>query len=442
MRPSDCDCGTAALRSSAISRHWKRSDVSTTRPCGLIIRIAASLAAVVALFVVVAFVLFATDGLSRPLERSESAATAPLVRSTVSSAVDTFERSPPEPSSRADRLDWEDVYRSCHGLAEPLADRLSVRGGFTPSCETALDRLLLDQPPIGVPLAATDGSLVWRRVFSSPIQSREKAEQAMSRSCDEMERDCDLDALASYAILKYQCGGRRYAMRRHIRPGLHQVVERAGLDDLADNTLYWQRRTEVERAYYRAAWLAAKCDDLTHGVLASFVPEGHTSAFPGDARLPPRIYNVTRTAHDPGPGEEGWWWAEQAWEAYRLMSRAYAVDRRTAGRYGPIHYEYGNLVRDSWQSQDPLLAEIVQLKRWGRPIEWSEGRSRRLDHAYLATIYAAGQGFVIDRNWLSAQIGPPVVSEEEWDEAARRAERLLHAQGRRVLFVDHLRDDS
>ena len=230
-------------------------------------------------------------------------------------------------------------------------------------------------------------------------------------------------------------------MLRRIGPGIHQVVEQAGLDDVADNTVYWRRRTEVERAYYRTAWLAAKCDDLPQGVLASFVPEGSRSAFRFHPRLPPRIYNVTRTADDPRPGEEGWWWAEQAWEAYLLMSRAYAVDRRSARRFGPIHYEYSDPAPGSWQSQDPLFAEIVQLKRWGRPLNWEENRRHRLQHAYLATIYAAAQGFTLDHKWLSAQIGPPV-SEEEWHEVARRAERLLLAQGRRLLLVDQPPDDG
>lgn len=230
-------------------------------------------------------------------------------------------------------------------------------------------------------------------------------------------------------------------MLRHIGPGLHQVVEQAGLDDQADNAAYWRRRSEVERAYYRNAWLAAKCHDLPQGVLASFASEGDTSAFPVGPGLPPRIYNVTWTGHDPQPGEEGWWWAEQAWEAYRLMSRVYAVERRSTRRFGSIHYEYGEPLPGSWQSQDPLVAEIVQLKRRGRPFEWEENRRYRLDHAYLATIYAAAQGIALDRKWLADQIGPPV-SEEEWDETTRRAERVLRAQGRRVLFVDQAPDDS
>ena len=263
----------------------------------------------------------------------------------------------------------------------------------------------------------------------------------MRRNCTEAE-PCDLDAMAAFAILKYQCGGRRNAMRRRIDPGIHMVVEQAGLDNLADNTDYWRRRTEVERGYYRNAWLAAKCDDLPQGALASFVAEGDTTAFPSDPRLPPRIYNARSTAHDPLPGEEGWWWAEQAWEAYGLMSRAYAVDRSSGRRrFGPIHYEYGAPARGSWQHLDPLLAEIVQLKRWGLPIEWEESRRPRLDHAYLATIYAAAQGLSLDRNWLAAQIGPPI-SEAEWDEAGRRAEQFLRAQGRRVLYADSLPEDG
>ena len=64
-----------------------------------------------------------------------------------------------------------------------------------------------------------------------------------------------------------------------------------------------------------------------------------------------------------------------------------------------------------------------------------------MNHAYLATVYATAQSLTLDGKWLSTQIGSPV-SEEEWDEAANRAERLLRAQGRRVRLVDQPPDDS
>ena len=99
-----------------------------------------------------------------------------------------------------------------------------------------------------MPIAARDGSLTWREVFSSPEESRVKAEDALGGRCANVERDCDLNALAAFAILKYQCGGGRYGMLDAIGAGIHEVVERAELDRIADNIVYWRRRGEVERA--------------------------------------------------------------------------------------------------------------------------------------------------------------------------------------------------
>ena len=318
-----------------------------------------------------------------------------------------------------------------------MAHRLSVRGGFTPACEAALDRQFTDTPPAAMPIAARDGSLTWREVFSSPSENREKADGALRTRCPNVERDCDLGALAAFAVLKYQCGGRRSEMLRHIGPGIHEAVERADLEGLADNTVYWRRRAEVERAYYRTAWLAAKCAAVPHGVLASFVPEGRTSAFPSsDPRVQPTIVNVTPVGHEPEPGQEGWWWAEQAWEAYQLLRYAAAVDQvRGAGRFIPSQYEYGPPKPGSWQRDDPLLAEIVKLKWLKNPL-FEHDRERLVLHAYLAATWATGQNLVLDREWLSTEVGPPMVTEQEWKDARLRAERILQAQGRRVLFID------
>ncbi len=336
-----------------------------------------------------------------------------------------------------DSAGWEDIYGLCSPLAEPMAHRLSARGGLTPACEAALDRQLLDTSPSHMPIAASDGSLYWREVFSSPLEKRDRAERTLlTRSCANAGADCDLDALASFGVLKYQCAGKRYEMLRHIEAGIHEVVERAGLGDLADNTVYWQRRTEVEKGYYRAAWLAAKCAAIPQGVLASFVPEGRNSAFPSrDPRLKPKISNTAPVGHEPAPGQEGWWWAEQAWEAYQLMTYAAGLDQiHRAGRLTGSPYKYGAPEPNSWQRDDPLLAEIVQLKWWKNPGP-GDHRNARLVHAFLAATWATAQGVVLDRQWLARQVGPPV-SHEEWQHVRPRAERHLKAQGRNVLSID------
>ena len=379
----------------------------------------------------------------KTIERGETAVmAAPQGFVPQQPPMDIVERRRPEPVLGADGSGWDDVSRLCQGLVEPLTYRLSARGGFTVECERALDWQFLDTPPTDVPLTARDGSLTWREVFASPEESRRKAEEAIGRRCANVERDCDLNALAAFAVLKYQCGGRRYGMLDGIGPGIHEGVERAGLDHLADNMVYWRRREEVERAYYRTAWLAAKCAALPQGALASFVPEGRTWAFPlSDPRIPPKLRNVTSVGHDPEPGQEGWWWAEQAWEAYQLMSRAFAMDRRGTGQLMVTAYEYGHPKTGSWQSRDPLMAEIVELKRWASLFEWEKNRQKRLNHAYLAATWASTQGLHLDRGWLFAQVGRPV-SEREWEGARLRAEQMLRTQGWQVLFADEPSDDS
>ena len=87
------------------------------------------------------------------------------------------------------------------------------------------------------------------------------------------------------------------------------------------------------------------------------------------------------------------------------------------------------------------MAEVIQLKVWQHPIDWDENRRQRLLHAYLASAWASEPGSDLDRTWLSVQIGRRPVSEQEWNTARFRAERILRAQGRRVLFVDQPPDD-
>lgn len=329
-------------------------------------------------------------------------------------------------------FDWDAVH-----VFRPYTKQATIRAAIGFRID---DRLIHQRDDINLFVFTKNGDArltvaVPRGICDAELPASDSSAQSWRVAVREASFEVHIDDTGYCRMKPVRTIGRRNAMLRHIAPGIHLVVEQAGLDNVVDNTDYWRRRTQVERAYYRDAWLAAKCHDLPQGVLASFTAGGDTSAFPVDPRLPPRIYNVSSTAHDPLPGEEGWWWAEQAWEAYLLMSRAYAVDRRTAQRFGPIHYEYSDVARGSWQNQDPLLAEIVQLKRWGHPVEREETRRHRLVHAYLATIYAAAQGLTLDRKWLAAQIGPPI-SDEEWDEAVRRSEPLLRAQGRRVLLAD------
>lgn len=395
--------------------------------------IRAVFAAVVVLVAAVMLALFAfrSGSQSRSLAANPPAlpvAERPPPADSVGVDAPHAETSPPNT-----RSGWVNVHASCQFLTEPMSYRLSVLEGFTGKCEAALDEQLLDDEPIALPLGAADGSLTWRQVFSSPIRDRQNAELAATAACAAMTSDCDIDALANIAILKYQCGAKRYAMLRHIEPGLHEVVQRAALDDLADNTVYWRRRSEVERAYYRTAWLAAKCAVLPNGVLSSLVPERRTPVPVRKGVVRPETPDMEFLLDDAPANLEGWWWAEQAYQAYQLMRRAYSVRRGDSDRFSWSRYQYGRTDPASWQAQDPLMAEVVQFKRWARPLGT---RSQRLLHAYLAVSHATAQGVYLDTRWLAAHIDLPV-TEKEWNDAQIEAQRVLHAQGRRVLFVDH-----
>lgn len=391
-------------------------------------------------FVAVALVTFIIVRESAPVEPADHGISAvprppPIPQSDLDSGQEPQISSPPNPALSP----WADIYHLCQGLAAPLTDRLSVLTGFTTDCEAALDRHFLQQSPTSVPLVARDGSLTWAGVFSTPRENRDRAAQAMLRRCSNLKHDCDLDALARFAILKYQCGGKRHQMLGHIRPGVHEVIVRTDLDKLADNTVYWARRDEVQKTYYQTAWLAAKCASLPDGVLASIVPN-HQTSHPLPNRSDSRATNgPVQLAHDPRSGEEGWWWAEQAWESYRLMRRASVLDQRHEKRFHPFRYEYGPAMLGSWQHQDPLIAEVIQLKQWGTSFEWDENRPQRLVHAYLASIWANGDELVLDSAWISTQVGAPI-TDEEWNTARLTAHRILRAQERHVLSPDPTRD--
>ena len=75
-------------------------------------------------------VLLARD--SKMIERRETAVmAAPPGSVPQRPPVDIVERRRPDPVLGADGSGWDEVYRLCQGLGEPLRQRLSSRGGFT-----------------------------------------------------------------------------------------------------------------------------------------------------------------------------------------------------------------------------------------------------------------------------------------------------------------------
>ena len=172
-----------------------------------------------------------------------------------------------------------DLHRHCPDFVGPLEER-GVRGGFTPDCEARLDEEFIDEVPPLMPFEAKDDRITWRYVFQYPLAKRRLVLDAFAiPEClssseniptDDLAERCRVDAIADYAVLKYQCGGSYYGNRERIAAGVDLPWWYVNpIDRLFDNESYWQKRSGIERAYFRYAWITAKCAGLPDGALAS-----------------------------------------------------------------------------------------------------------------------------------------------------------------------------
>ena len=310
-----------------------------------------------------------------------------------------------------------EMHRHCPDFFGRLEER-GARGGFTPDCEARLDEQYLGEIPPLMPLESKDNRITWRYVFDQPQIKRSIVLDALSNpEClsasadapqDALAERCRADAIADYAVLKYQCGGDYYGIRARIANGTEAPWWYTyRLERLLDNESYWRKRWGVERAYFRYAWITAKCSGLPDGVLASL-----------------GVFKDTRElSGDPKPGEQNWWWAEQGFEAFQLMGIAERlVDPLSRTQYGE---ETGTL--SIWQRVEPVMAELLQVKQFGAQSNAAESKPIQLKHFIAAQTWSKKRRTAVDEVWLLEQVGE--FSDEQLAQAAEEATVMMNKQG-------------
>lgn len=311
----------------------------------------------------------------------------------------------------------EDLHRHCPDFVGALAER-GVRGGFTPECEERLDKEFSDRVPRFMPFHASDNRITWRYVFDQPQLKRSLVLDALAKQecrsipdntdINELAEHCRVDAIADFAVLKYQCAGNYHGIRGRIDEGIELPWWYVyPLERLFDNESYWRKRWGIENGYFLYAWIAAKCAGLPDGVLASLGVFEDTMEISGY----------------PEPGNEDWWWAEQGFEAFQLMELAdRLVDNLTHTKYG---YETDTL--SDWQRVQPVMAELLQIKDPGEHSSAEEETVVRLKHFVAAQTWMEKRRTPVNEDWLLEQVGE--FSDEELAQAAEEATAMMNKQG-------------
>ncbi|MCY4128291.1 MAG: hypothetical protein OXG15_03485 [Gammaproteobacteria bacterium] len=304
---------------------------------------------------------------------------------------------------------------NCPGFDEPIAKR-GVRGGFTERCESRLDQKFLNEIPLLTPIYATDNTLTWRHVFDEPLIKRNIVIRTLNDpDCmvtDKQDADqalsarCNANVIADYAVLKYKCASGIYRIGSRIERGIGFAWSFNVFERIFDNDSYWRKRWGVENAFFRHAWIAAKCAGVPENALASLRAIENTTEFRGY----------------PQPGEEQWWWAEQGYEAYYLMG--------IADRLSPnlIRTEYG-YEPDSistWQRVQPVMAELLKVKNPGNYLDASQEKAARLKHFIAAQTWMKIRREDVSENWLREQVGE--FSGDELAQAADEAVAMMAKQ--------------
>ena len=310
-----------------------------------------------------------------------------------------------------------DLHRHCPEFIGPLQER-GVLGGFTAECEARLDEQFLDTIPPLMPFDAKDHRISWRYVFDQPLSKRRLVLEALSNpecllapdadAANNLAEHCHADAIADYAVLKYQCASGYYRIRGRIERGIELPWWYVfPLERIFDNENYWLKRWGIENVYFMYAWIAAKCAGLPDATLASLGV----------------FENTVDVGGEPAPSEEGWWWAEQGYEAYQLMG---VVDRLfenlTRTKYG-----YKTETLSVWQRVQPEMAELIQIKSFGSSMNAAKEKTARLKHFIAAQTWVKKRRTNVNKDWLLEQIG--AYSDEELAQAAEEATAMMNKQG-------------
>ena len=198
-----------------------------------------------------------------PASEKQAHPRAETVRDSIEESPQSRRISPREssrPSGRA--LDLADLHASCP----------SFRTVIDAECLATLDAYFQDRPvPSGV-LAVAD-TPTWRDVFDDPAATRRETLSALAEGiCDvangEIRRhlgsNCNARSTAELAVLLRECSQDHELTMRydHLERRLSQI------EDIVDNSIYWQRRSAIEQDVFQSAWLIEKCGAIPADVMA------------------------------------------------------------------------------------------------------------------------------------------------------------------------------
>ena len=309
----------------------------------------------------------------------------------------------------------DEFHLNCPGLDKPVAER-GVLGGFSEQCESRLNQKFLDEIPLLIPFTAQDSTLTWRYVLDDPLGKRNIVldtlddtncmspnEQAIG---NELASRCNAAVIADYAVLKYRCAGGFYWLASRFKDGIDYPWTLNLLERLFDSDSYWQKRWGIENAYFRHAWIAAKCAKVPEKALASLGVFENTMRFGGR----------------PESGEEGWWWVEQGFEAYQLMG----VADRLSSNFVRTEYGYESNTLSQWQRIEPVMAELLQIKDPGIYSSEAEVKAARLKHFIAASTWLRMRRANVSESWLHEQIGE--YTNEELEQAGAAATEMMTNQ--------------
>lgn len=310
----------------------------------------------------------------------------------------------------------EDLHLNCPDFLEPLAER-GVRGGFTAQCEAILDQRFGEEMVAWAPIYAKDRTLTWRYVFDEPLTKRRIVLDSLGDpDCttsdnhpigDELVEKCNANAIADFAALKYECSAGLPSIHRFIKDGFEVPDYLSVVERIFDNDSYWEKRWRLEYAFFRQAWIAAKCAGLPEKALDSL-----------DV-----IENTMNLGGSPAPGEEDWWRVEQGFEAYQLMG----IAARLSSNLARSEYGYERETLSSWQRIHPVMAELLKVKDPGEYPSAEEEKAARLKHYIAASTWIRMKQAKVNRDWLLRQVGE--FSDEELAQAADEAATMMAKQG-------------
>ena len=168
-------------------------------------------------------------------------------------------------------------------LADLHANCPSIRDVVDVGCLAALDEYFLNRPVSSSILTVAE-TPVWQDVFDDPGSARDGTVKTLAEgTCgvangeirQDLGDECDARSMVELAVLRRECS------RNHdLAVGYDHFEQKLSrIEDIVDNSIYWQRRNAIEEDVFRSAWLGEKC-----------------SAFPVDALAP--LYHFEISADD------------------------------------------------------------------------------------------------------------------------------------------------